>query len=86
VNAQQMAINYPDNFEVPDMEALSKIKIGDSVKVCVNGAERLWVEVTEIQDGDLLKGKIDNCPIIIDDISFGDLLSFKKENIYNIFN
>jgi len=85
VDAQQMAKTYPDTFHAPNNEELGNVKIGSSVKVCVNDEERLWVEVTSI-DGGQLKGKIDNCPVVIDDIKFGDLISFRKENIYDIFN
>jgi len=86
VNVQEMAKNYPDTFSAPDKEALGNISVGDSVKICVNNKERLWVEVTEIKGEGKLIGKIDNSPITIDDVSFGDSLIFKEENIYDIFN
>jgi len=85
VDAQQMAKTYPDTFEAPDQQELDRVKVGDSVKICINNKERVWVEVTEIGGGQL-KGKIDNCPIVIDDVAFGDAISFKKENIYSVFN
>jgi uncharacterized protein YegJ (DUF2314 family) len=85
VDAQQMAKAYPNSFEVPDQKELDLVKVGDSVKICINNKERLWIEVTEINGGQL-KGKIDNCPIVIDDVAFGDSISFRKENIYSIFN
>lgn len=85
VDAQAMAVANPTTFEAPDKKELDEVKVGDSVKICINNQERLWVEVTEINGGHL-KGKIDNCPIVIDDVAFGDAISFRKENIYNIFN
>jgi len=85
VNAQEMAKAHPETFSAPDTEELGNVKIGSSVKVCINDQERLWVEVTAI-DGGQLKGKIDNCPVVINDVQFGDLISFRKENIYDIFN
>lgn len=85
VDAQQMAKAYPGTFEAPDQKELDLVKVGDSVKICINNKERLWIEVTEINGGQL-KGKIDNCPIVIEDVNFGDFISFRKENIYSIFN
>jgi len=84
VNAQEMAKAHPDTFSAPDKDELNHIKVGSSVKVCVNNKERLWVEVTSI-DGGQLKGKIDNCPVVINEVAFGDAISFRKENIYDIF-
>lgn len=85
VDAQQMAKTYPKTFSAPDMQDLDGVKVGDSVKICVNNKERLWVQVTEIL-GSNLKGTIDNNPIVIDDVNYGDVINFKKENIYDIFN
>jgi len=84
VDAQAMARKYPKTFEAPDEKELKEVKVGDSVKVCINNKERLWVEVTEIDGGDL-KGRIDNHPIFEDSIDFGSAIQFKKENIYAIF-
>jgi len=85
VNAQEMAKAHPETFDAPDKEELSNVKVGSSVKVCINNEERLWVEVTSIDCGQL-KGKIDNCPVVIDDVKFGDSILFREENIYDIFN
>jgi uncharacterized protein YegJ (DUF2314 family) len=82
VNVREMAINYPETFEVPTNEELDKIKIGDDVEVD-NGAERFWVMVNEI-NGDTIKGEIINCLVIEIDTKLGDIISFKKENIYDI--
>ena len=85
VNAQEMAKTYPDTFEAPAKEELADIKVGDSVKICINNKERLWVSITEIV-GCQLKGTIDNSPITIDDVSFGDTILLKEENIYSVLN
>ena len=84
VNAQEMAKKYPETFEAPSKEELNKVKVGDSVKICIDNKERLWVSVTEITEN-LLKGTIDNCPVVLENIDYGDTISFKKENIYGIF-
>jgi len=85
VNIQEMAKNYPDNFVAPNENELDAVKVGDSVKLCINNKEKLWVAVQAINNGNF-KGKIDNHPIVIDDVSYGDSVMFKKENIYLIFN
>jgi len=86
VNAQAMAQAHPETFSAPNKEELSKVVVGDCVKICIDNKERLWVEVTEIKGGGVLKGRIDNVPVLVEGISFGDSLLFKEENIYDIFN
>ena len=85
IDAQAMAKAHPETFEAPNTKELADVKVGDSVKICINNLEKLWVAVTSINGGQL-KGKIDNHPVVLDDVSFGDAIMFKKENIYTIFN
>jgi hypothetical protein len=83
VNAQEMMKKHPETFYAPSKEELDNIKIGDSVKVCVEDKERFWVTVTEI-DGENITGEVDN--VLIDvDLELGEIIKFKKENVYNIF-
>ncbi len=84
-DVQELSKSNPKTFEAPKESELEKIKVGDSVKVCINNKERLWVHVTEVC-GNNLKGTIDNCPITLEEVSFGDLISFRKENVYSVFN
>jgi len=85
INIQQMAKEYPNSFKAPQDSELEKLKVGSSVKVCVDNKEKVWVEITSIKDSSL-KGKIDVHPISLDHISYGDNISFKKENIYSVLN
>ncbi len=84
VNAQEMMLLHPLTFEAPTMVELLTLKVGDSVKIsCCN--ERFWVIVTNI-NFDEVQGTVDNNLIFSEDhgLDFGDLISFKLHNIYNI--
>ena len=71
---------HPTTFEIPSDEEKSKVKVGDFVKLnflynkqvpipnqaghtC--SAERMWVQVTGIEDGQY-KGEINNTPLNTD--------------------
>jgi uncharacterized protein YegJ (DUF2314 family) len=61
------------------------LKIGSSVKLNLNNLEKIWVEVTEIE-GSNIKGKVDENPIKLEDVYFGDEVNFNLENIIEILN
>jgi len=61
---------------------MSEIKIGSSVKVNINRVENMWIEVTEI-NGSKIKGKIDEHPIKLEEVEFGDFVEFEKDNVIN---
>jgi uncharacterized protein YegJ (DUF2314 family) len=89
VNAQVMAELHPQTFEAPTKEDLDKLESGDIVKLCFEdsegeGSERMWVTVTSVS-GDTLTGVLDNTPFMLECITYGDPVQFKKENIYTIF-
>lgn len=69
-------------LSVPKEIFKKEIKIGDSVKLNIN-KEKLWVEILEIK-GSQLKGKLDCTPWDIENIKMGDIVSFNKENIFDI--
>ena len=78
VNAQKMAIEHPKTFEAPTEEDLNSIVVGDIVKVST-GNERFWTIITEINvDNDLVQDENE-------DLTYGTVINFKKENIYDIF-
>ena len=65
---------------------LEKLKIGDSVKLTICNkdiTEKMWVQVTEILGGKL-KGKIDCVPCDVEEVNFGDSISFVKEDVCDI--
>ena len=85
VNAQKMAIEHPKTFEAPTEEDLNSIVVGDIVKVST-GNERFWTIMTEI-NGDNISATGDN-DLVQDeneDLTYGTVINFKKENIYDIF-
>lgn len=84
VDAQEMHRTYPDTFYAPSAEELAAIKVGDSVKVCA-WDERFWVEVTGVFTH-TIRGRVDNDLICTEShgLMFGDLISFHRNNVYNI--
>lgn len=85
VNAQEMANKYPETFYAPTKENLDAIKTGDIVKVCT-GEERFWAIVTEV-NGEEIKATVDNNLVMEEneDLTLSTVISFKKENIYDIY-
>jgi hypothetical protein len=80
VDAQEMARQHPDTFEVPSGAELRKLRKGDLVKVS-NHAERFWVEIVS-RDGDLFVGRVDN--FLAGTVSHDDLIEFHVCNVYDI--
>jgi uncharacterized protein YegJ (DUF2314 family) len=62
-----------------------QLKIGDSVKLNLNNIEKIWVEITEINQN-LILGKVDENPIKLDNIKFGDIVEFSEKNIIDTLN
>lgn len=95
VNAQLMHIEHTETFEVPTNDELANIKEGSFVKVCADysnivshgiNSERFWVNVIFV-DGDEIHGKVDNDLIgtACHGLSYGDIIKFKKCNVYAIY-
>jgi hypothetical protein len=65
---------------------LETLRVGDSVKVLINGKERVWVEVTEVTNSSPknFKGKIDVDPNLLEDVKFGDAVSFGAESVIDV--
>ncbi len=82
--SQEILLSTP-KIGIKEIETL---KIGDSVKINVNNKEKVWVEVTEINNsfpkGKEFKGRIDVNPYFLDNVSFGDSVNFQSENILAI--
>lgn len=69
------------------------IKVGQSVKLKFTnisaeiGDEYMWVEVTRVdKKNDKYEGILDNDPIIIKDIKYGDGVIFKKEDVFDVLD
>jgi len=82
INAQKMAIKYPDTFKAPTIKKLSQIKQDDFIKVCLND-ERYWVKVIEV-DEDEIRGEVDNHLFESQPFNIHDIIACKKEHVYSI--
>lgn len=80
------------NFEIPSKFDREHIRIGDYAKVCFElknpshdrpGGERMWLELREVNNGRFY-GVLDNKPVVIQDIKWGDTVEFGPENIAGI--
>lgn len=90
-NVEDTAKQHPDSFFIPSRQERRSQKIGDLVRLHFHlmnpkkgepRAERMWVSIT--QEMGLFwgyKGKLQSDPVYIDDINFGDCISFTYLNI-----
>ena len=85
VDAQKMAKDNPETFEVATEKYLRKnLKLGDLVKVC-DKEERIWVIIRGFieDDGDKwMIGEVNNFLMYAGDYNINDLVVFEYRNIY----
>jgi len=83
----------PRQFLKPTDAEIENLKPGDVVRLffvfnftTVDGclAERLWVEITDIE-GENFEGDLTNTPVFIKDVQAGDPITFTKNNIATVF-
>ena len=88
-DARELADAAPYTFYLPSAEVLQMLQPGDSVKLVFRcdvenehgySAERMWVEITEIE-GDEFRGRLDNEPLYIPDLAADDEISFSSYHI-----
>ena len=91
-DAQQRAAENPYTFHKPSPEAIELLKPKDEAKLIFEfksddpeapGAERMWVEITEVTAREF-KGVLDNDPAYITDLKCGDPLTFKEKHIIQV--
>ena len=85
IDAQLMNQEHPDTFDIPTVEELDALAVGDDVKVAIGG-ERFWTRITEINDGSFM-AEVDNeleCTDI-HGLQLGDQISFERKHIYDIY-
>ncbi len=81
----------PYTFYLPPVEEITALETGDLVKLIFRsfarnkefGAERMWVTITEIKPSGL-KGTLDNDPVDMPELQFGDIVSFQPYHIIDI--
>lgn len=86
VDAIEMHRKHPKTFEVPTEKEIISLQVGDTVKLCFNGIERIWVTIIQIVDVDHMVGKVDNDPVLIWGLSYQDRVEFSYRNIYQIYS
>lgn len=84
VDAQQMAVSYPETFEAPDRNDLDAIEPGIYVKVCTAG-ERFWV-MTERKLNQHIVGTVANdlCRTEQHGLALGMLVRFEEHHVYRV--
>lgn len=82
---------HPETFWIPSEKVKDAVRPGALVKLAFEpigdaavGGERMWVLVMDRFDDDSFLGKLDNQPIFIDDLEFGDIVEFSLENIIDV--
>jgi hypothetical protein len=99
-DAQRMAELYPQTFEAPTEEMLSRITVGSSVKVCAKVPKHIQTQRAEAgllgiiserfwvmvtaTDGKILHGTVDNTTQHVE-LNAGDKISFEHKNVYQIY-
>lgn len=84
VDAQQMALKYPDTFDAPTADELAAIRPGMYVKINP-GNERFWVMVLT-HEPPKLTGTIDNNLVCTEThgLVFGNVVEFEERHVYAI--
>jgi hypothetical protein len=87
----------PDLYCIPDAETRENLNVGDTVKLIFrfaeewsdredNDAERMWVEVTEVdRENACYRGTLANDPIMHSQIACGDELWFHPIHVFDIY-
>lgn len=88
-DAEELAKNHKYTFYKPSREITKNLKVGNLVKLIFEfdstnnehpSAERMWVQITEI-DGEQFKGTLDNCPHYLHELYYGDEITFVHKHI-----
>ncbi|MPQ45053.1 immunity protein Imm33 domain-containing protein [Clostridium tarantellae] len=92
-NVIEKNIKFPRTFLIPNQEEIEKLALGNLVKLIFvmknpqkNGcrAEKIWIKITNNQNG-IFTGVLYNDPYYLKSIKFGDIITFKAENITAIY-
>jgi uncharacterized protein YegJ (DUF2314 family) len=88
-NAQKIADEFPYTFHKPSKEVVSKLNAGNQAKLIFEfesddpeapRAERMWVEITSVNDG-VFSGYLDNDPRYIKDLKHEVPIEFSECHI-----
>jgi len=88
-DSEKLAKENKYTFYKPSKEILKNLKVGNIVKLTFEfessnlehpGAERMWVEITEINEGKF-KGTLDNHPFYLHELYADDEINFEYKHI-----
>lgn len=87
-DAERLNEESPDSFFIPPREKRHSLQVGDSVKLVFRlspsvegpGAERMWVEVTSVEDAGY-RGLLLNAPAHIRSLAPGDAVTFGPQHV-----
>lgn len=88
-DSEQLAKKHKYTFYKPSREITKNLKVGNIAKLTFEfdssnsehpSAERMWVEITEI-NGEKFKGKLDNHPFYLHELYAGDEIVFEHKHI-----
>ncbi len=88
-DSEKLAQQYKYTFYKPSREITKNLVVGNIVKLTFEfdssnsehpSAERMWVEITEI-NGEKFKGKLDNHPFYLHELYAGDEIIFEHKHI-----
>lgn len=88
-DAQKIADEFPYTFYKPSSKVVSQLKAGNQAKLIFQfesddpeapRAERMWVEITAVEDGEF-SGYLDNDPAFIKDLKHKDSVVFRECHI-----
>ena len=88
-DSEQLSKQHKYTFYKPSREITKNLKVGNIVKLTFEfdssnsehpSAERMWVEITEI-NGEKFKGELDNHPFYLHELYVGDELVFEHKHI-----
>jgi hypothetical protein len=88
-DSEKLAKENKYTFYKPSKEITQNLEVGNIVKLTFEfdskneehpGAERMWVEITEIND-DQFVGKLDNHPFYLHELYAGDEIKFEHKHI-----
>lgn len=91
-NGVKMHAESPETFWIPSDEVKAKLKVGDIVKLVFipsdrrSMPERLWVKITVAAPGGNFAGLVDNYPMLLEGVDYGDTVAFRAEHIINVYD
>lgn len=92
IDGEQMNLEHPDTFWMPDLADRRALQRGDIVKLMFDPigdgiTERMWVRVLEPMDADgVIVGELDAVPVFDDKgIDIGDIVRFEPRHVIDIY-